>query len=56
MPFTSIKDLVWYLLYMQSTKKNIKADKNEWVAVNKIPPTIALVSPQQKTRKIKFIS
>jgi hypothetical protein len=35
---------------MQSTKKNIKADKNACVALNKIPATIALVSPQQKTK------
>jgi hypothetical protein len=41
---------------MQSTKKNINADKNECVAVNKIPPTIAFTSPQQKTKNIKFIS
>jgi len=26
-PFISTRDLVWYLRYKQSTKKNIKADK-----------------------------
>ena len=34
---------------------NINADKNECVAVNKIPPTIAFTSPQQNTKNIKLV-
>jgi hypothetical protein len=36
--------------------KNIKADSAPCVAEKRIPPKIALVSPQQNVRKIKFIS
>lgn len=43
-------------LCRQSTIKNIKADKAPCVAENKIPPSIALVSPQQNVKNIKFIS
>ena len=36
--------------YIQSTIKNINADKNACVALNKIPIIIALESPQQNTK------
>ena len=56
MPEISITDLEKYLRYIQSTKKNIKVDKNACVMQNKIPLIILFVSPQQKTKYIIFIS
>ena len=56
MPEISITDLEKYLRYIQSTKKNIKVDKNACVMQNKIPLIILFVSPQQKTKYIIFIA
>lgn len=55
-PETSTTDLELNLLCIQSTKKNINDDKNPCVIENKIPAVIALLSPQQNVRYIKFIS
>mgnify|MGYP001242675147 CR=1 FL=1 len=49
-PFISIIDRVLYRLYIQSTIKNIKADRKACVALNNIPIVIEFISPQEKTK------